>query len=153
MICSNEGKTYPTICSLNEEAIERKSIKYFDYGMKEICVLYYSIFSNIFGWMATNTTKGIIGNELNSRRSRIYLITRDNNQVITKMLEVNDNQEIEKLLVLDLLKITWKIYCMISICLNMIYIINFYYYFQHLSLSVQLDCLFSWVTLCNIQRK
>ena len=23
MICSNEGKTYPTICSLNEEAIER----------------------------------------------------------------------------------------------------------------------------------
>lgn len=24
MICSNEGKTYPTICSLNEEAIERE---------------------------------------------------------------------------------------------------------------------------------
>ena len=23
MICSNEGRTYPTICSLNEEAIER----------------------------------------------------------------------------------------------------------------------------------
>lgn len=23
MICSNEGKTYPTICSLNEESIER----------------------------------------------------------------------------------------------------------------------------------